>query len=814
MEETDGTLARMSLAGRATQGAAVAAVALATLWLPSCDRGPATPAPSPQAPASPEREAARPTHLRLLLVGLDGADWQRVRALASAGHLPHLRALLERGASGSLVSEEPMLSPILWTTLATGRGPLSHGVLDFVEEDPQTGEPVPVSARQRRVPALWDVFAAAGLEATVVGWWATWPAYPLPGGRMVSDRVAFSAFRWDPDSPAPAGLFHPAALGARLLPLQVLPADLGPDEMSGLTAADAAQWERAERALEQDASAFDLPLNHLRQVVASMLTYHRMALALLQDHQPALFAVYYAAIDEVSHLFAHCRSPALPTCPPVMAAVFGDSVDGIYRSQDELLGELVAAAGTDTVVVVVSDHGFFTGAGRPQHAAPGRGGGRAAQWHRREGILALAGPPIVAGPLAPHGLRDLAPTLLYLAGLPLADELEGQPLLDALQPTFVEQHPVRRIPVYSPWEPLAATLRTTQDDPAAAEGLRKLAALGYLSTGSAHGGSSAKLPAIRRLVTEAFLLEQEGSVEAARNRLRRALDLDPDYGPTQLGLAALHQRQGDLLEALRLFEAALDHAWATQPRAYPAAARCYVDAGQAARGLQRFLTLAGEHSGVLPLQVGLALLQRANGQATEGEATLRAVLRQEPASRDAMEALYDLLLAAGRLPEAIPLLQRALEANPLSAAHHRWLGRIATYRGRTAEATLHFARATEVAPDQVGPLLDLAGVLAQSGRLREARQLLVTASERFPREPLGPERLGRLLLAGGDTGEARRVFQEAERRGMRTAALFRTLGSLATGLHRVEEARRYYQWSLDLQPDQPRVRQELQALGS
>ena len=784
-------------------------MALATLWLPSCDRGPGT--PSPQAPASPEREAARPTHQRLLLVGLDGADWQRVRALVSEGQLPHLGALLERGASGALVSEEPMLSPLLWTTLATGRGPLSHGVLDFVEEDPQTGEPVPVSVRQRRVPALWDVFAAAGLDATVVGWWATWPTYPLPGGRVVSDRVAFSAYRWDPSRGVPAGLFHPQELGARLLPLQVRPADLGPDEMSGLTAADAARWEQAERALEQDASAFDLPLNHLRQVVASMLTYHRMALALLQDHQPALFAVYYEAIDEVSHLFAHCRSPALRTCPPTLAAAFGGSVDGIYRLQDELLGELVAAAGTDTVVVVVSDHGFFTGAGRPRRVDPGRGGGQAAWWHRREGILALAGPPIVAGPLAPHGLRDLAPTLLYLAGLPLADDLEGRPLLDALQPAFVEQHPPRRIPVYSPWEPPATTLQAAQDDPAAAEGLRKLAALGYLSTGSARGGSSAKLPAIRRLVTEAFLLEREGSVEQARNRLRRALDLDPDYGPTQLGLAALHQRQGDLVEALRLFEAALDHAWVTQPRAYPSAAQCYVDAGQAARGLERFLTLAGEQPAVLPLQVGLALLQRATGQATRAEATLRAVLQQEPTARDAMEALYDLLLAGGRLPEAVPLLQRALDTNPLSADHHRWLGRIATYRGRTTEATMHFVRATEVAPDQVGPLLDLAGVLAQSGRLDEARRLLVTASERFAREPLGPERLGRLLLAGGDAAAARQAFQEAERRGMRTAALFRTLGSLATG---VEEARRYYQRSLDLQPDQPQVQQEVQALGS
>lgn len=804
----------MSLDRGTIRRAALAVTVVALSWLASCDGEHDGLPPSSPTPPSPERQAARPTEQRLLWVGLDGADWQRIRALAAAGHLPHLSGLMERGASGTLISEEPMLSPILWTTLATGRGPLSHGVMDFVEADPQTGEPVPVSVRQRRVPAVWDVFAAAGLQATVVGWWATWPAYPLEGGQVVSDRVAFSAFRWDLAGQAPVGLFHPDALGTRLLPLQVRAADLGPDEMQGLTTADAALWEQAERALDDDGSAFELPLNHLRQVVASMLTYHRMALALLQDHQPALFALYYEAIDEVSHLFAHCRSPALRTCPPTMAAFFGDSVDGIYRLQDKLLGEMLAAAHPDTTIVVVSDHGFFTGAGRPQRVDPGRGGGKAAWWHRREGILLMAGPPIVTGPLAPHGLRDIAPTLLYLAGLPLSDELEGRPLLDALLPAFVEKHPPLRLAVYSPWEPDAATLRTTADDPAAAEGLRKLAALGYLSVGTGNTGTSAKLPAIRRLVTEAFLLEKEGRVEEARNRLRRALDLDPDYGPTQLGLAALHQRQGDTVAALRLFDAALGETWRTQPRAYPSAAQCYADAGQAPRGLQRFVTLAEEHPTVLPLQVGLALLQRATGQPAVAEGTLRAVLRQEPTAPDAMEALYDLLLAGQRLPEAIPLLQKALQVNPGSADHHRWLGRIATYRGRNTEATMHFARATQVAPDQVGPLLDLAGALGQAGRLSEARQLLLTASERFPREPRAPEHMGRILLAGGKTVAAQDAFKEAERRGLRTPDLYRTLGSLAARLDQVEEARRYYQRSLDLQPDQPQVRLKLQALDS
>jgi hypothetical protein len=37
------------------------------------------------------------------------------------------------GSYNRLLSREPMLSPLLWTSIATGRKPQDHGVLDFAE---------------------------------------------------------------------------------------------------------------------------------------------------------------------------------------------------------------------------------------------------------------------------------------------------------------------------------------------------------------------------------------------------------------------------------------------------------------------------------------------------------------------------------------------------------------------------------------------------------------------------------------------------------------------------------------------------------
>src|SRR2546426_11300947 len=68
---------------------------------------------------------ARPPHAvstgtRLLLIGLDGADWQIAGPLIDAGRLPNLARLRREGAWGDLRSSQPMLSPLLWSSIATG----------------------------------------------------------------------------------------------------------------------------------------------------------------------------------------------------------------------------------------------------------------------------------------------------------------------------------------------------------------------------------------------------------------------------------------------------------------------------------------------------------------------------------------------------------------------------------------------------------------------------------------------------------------------------------------------------------------------
>jgi hypothetical protein len=113
---------------------------------------------------------------RVVLIGLDGADWLFLDPLLDRGDMPNLARIIARGARGVLDAPKPMISPPIWTSIATGLRPEDHGILDFVTRDPDGGEMRPIGSYDRRVPAAWIILSALGLPVGVVGWWATWPA--------------------------------------------------------------------------------------------------------------------------------------------------------------------------------------------------------------------------------------------------------------------------------------------------------------------------------------------------------------------------------------------------------------------------------------------------------------------------------------------------------------------------------------------------------------------------------------------------------------------------------------------------------------
>src|SRR6266446_5521215 len=90
---------------------------------------------------------------RVLLVGWDAADWQVIHPLLDGGLMPNMERLIEGGVMGNVASLSPMLSPILWTSIATGKRAYVHGASGFVEPLADRSGVRPVGTDTRRCAA-------------------------------------------------------------------------------------------------------------------------------------------------------------------------------------------------------------------------------------------------------------------------------------------------------------------------------------------------------------------------------------------------------------------------------------------------------------------------------------------------------------------------------------------------------------------------------------------------------------------------------------------------------------------------------------
>lgn len=112
---------------------------------------------------------------KVLLIGWDAADWRVIHPLLEAGKMPALQGLIERGVMGNLATLHPVLSPMLWTSIATGKRPYKHGILGFSEPTPDGTRVRPVSSRSRKTKALWNILHQKGLKSHVIAWWPSAP---------------------------------------------------------------------------------------------------------------------------------------------------------------------------------------------------------------------------------------------------------------------------------------------------------------------------------------------------------------------------------------------------------------------------------------------------------------------------------------------------------------------------------------------------------------------------------------------------------------------------------------------------------------
>jgi predicted Zn-dependent protease len=357
---------------------------------------------------------------KLLLIGWDAADWSVARPLMEAGKMPNLQRLCDGGVHGKLATIRPVLSPMLWTSIATGKRAWKHGIHGFSEPCPSTETIRPITNLSRKTKAVWNIFNQQGWKSNVIGWWPSSPAEPI-NGVMLSNHYQQAVANPGEDWPMSPGTVHPPHLEEPLKEFRVHPAELGNEHILPFI----------PKAAEIDQS-IDKRMEGCAKTIAEVTGLHAAATACMQIEPWDFMAVYYDAIDHFCHGFMKYHPPRQSWVDEKSYDLYQHVVASAYQYHDMMLGALLDLAGEETTIMLISDHGFESGLLRPK-VLPNEPAGPASE-HSPYGIFCLKGPGIRAGEII-HGasLLDIAPTLLHLYGLPVGHDMDGKVLVDCFE---------------------------------------------------------------------------------------------------------------------------------------------------------------------------------------------------------------------------------------------------------------------------------------------------------------------------------------------------------------------------------------------
>ncbi len=708
---------------------------------------------------------SRDLDTRAVVIGIDSADWKVIEALAATGGMPNLMKLRQRGAWGPIetLSDIP-LSPVIWTSVATGKTATKHGIAWFMVDQPD-GTRAPVRSYNRKTLAIWNILARKDLRATVLGWWATFPAENLGLGTMASDALGFHGFGATARGGDDRAKTHPSALFNELDALMPTEQQVSPEFVQRFIHISSKDYhdEMFDPARYPQRNPAN-PIHLFQQYAVTAQGYTAIAEKLLADRPYDLFMMYFEQVDSFSHLFMKYAPPKLAWIDEAGFARYRDVVSEWYRYQDELLGRVLAKIDLEkTAVFVLSDHGFKSGDRRirSEEMVDTK---KAHLDHEPFGIFIAAGPHIRRGvEISGASVLDITPTVLDYLGLAVAKDMDGKVLESVFEPEFTQRHPIQYVSTYEDGKPNDAPVQAGN---ASAEEQRQtengLKALGYMGSDAketaksdpkadpksdkpAAGGQSS--PEIHNNLGRVLL--RDGDPKKALAEFEQALELDANNSEALLNIAAIHQGEGNSDLAKHFVQRAL----AVDPNSTGALAQL-ADIEREEGHLDEAIRLYGEALAIDASQPFLYMgvgdvLQRA-GRYEQALVAFKSVLELEP---DSFKARYNIGVTysnMGKIKEAVESYEQALAKDPkdpeASAARNN-LGAILLAQGEVDKALAHFEAAMKAAPGNVESRFNTAIIYLDKGRSEEAIKLLEEAATLQPNHEQVNLRLGMAYLA-------------------------------------------------------------------
>lgn len=592
---------------------------------------------------------------RVVVFGVDGADWSLIDELIDDGRLPNIAALVQGGVVAEVESVSPPLAPVTWATLSTGVLPSRHGVMDFFDRQ---NRQMPVNAVSRNAPAIWEVAVKFDRPTVVVSWWTAWPP-------LVPEVVVASSPLESDGVPV-----FPLRLRERVGDAVIPRATVGYSQVRRFMNLSENEFQKSVSRGQTDD-----PIVAFRSVLAKGWSDHRIALELYQEIQPMLLLLGFQGADVVHHLFGPYHPPYRERVAWESYRRFWPTVGAYYVELDRMIGEWLELLPDDTTVMLVSAHGSVWGSRRPI-APPSPG--EALAVHDDTGVLIAYGQHVPASRRHPRiSIYDVAPTILALLGIPSSGEMRGrvaeeiiqgiEPIEDVRIASFTDVIRLQPELVGSGIDPdrygnlLAGIGHLAHDraGPAPMREERASAPAGGVVSGEAWSGYAA---ANNRGVRLAI----EGKRAEAISEFEKAVEMNPARPTPYLNLAMVALQSQRYTSAEELFLTALD------------------------RGIEEPERMV----------LDFAAWYRAHDMPTRAIAMLQRARERFAQSSVIAAALGATLLEVDRLTEAQPELERALAMEPLSTTVLNNLGILHARRRDWARALDYWNRSLAIAARQ------------------------------------------------------------------------------------------------------------------
>ncbi len=253
--------------------------------------------------------------MKVFILGLDGMTLRVVEPYVRKGLLPNFRKIMTGGAHGVLRSTIPPTTPPGWTSLATGKNPGKHGVYEFRRREGYDTHVVTRTSSQSAEP-IWNILSRHGRHSIVVNVPCTYPPDPVKG-IMVAGFMTPSEEK---------NFVYPPERKQEIF-------DLIPDYKIDL--------DEKELIFSKDSESL------LGQVVKTTENLKELMDHYLRRDPWDLFFVVFTGPDRIQHFLWD------------QIVTFQSDCVEYYQRLDQIVGDILAQLDEDSVLFIVSDHGFM-----------------------------------------------------------------------------------------------------------------------------------------------------------------------------------------------------------------------------------------------------------------------------------------------------------------------------------------------------------------------------------------------------------------------------------------------------------------------